>query len=85
MARNEKINASLPMLVSPLSSVQNNPGCRRRRFHGWISDDNNKEDFVFLPPAHWVGQLAELINNMVEKRRKMRKRRWDVKPGDLSD
>lgn len=78
----EEGDTSEPAILS-LPSVENDEGRPRRRpFHGWIGDENDKMEFVKLEPIHWVAQLAEALYNAPEKKRRSR---WDVKPDDPSE
>lgn len=66
------------LILSP--QVDCLPRHRRKPCYGWISSDD-EADFVELTPAPLPAELTKLLSGANWPRK--RKRRWDVRPGDM--
>lgn len=74
----KRVAHSPPLPVISPPSVEANPPRRRRKpCHGWISDGEDDDDFIDLPPAP---RLISTPPATTKDKGKKRKTRWDVRP-----
>ncbi|XP_027187751.1 uncharacterized protein [Cicer arietinum] len=77
---NVETNVMKSSMIESSKRSEKLPSNRRRRYHGWISSDDNNVDFLYFPRPPLPEHIEKLIGKSEATQIPRRKSRWDEKP-----